>query len=312
MGITRKQLSSLIDDVILIYQDKHLLDYVKTSDEKHKHNVLLTAFLVMFFDKDEENLNKNFLNLLDFYNELGVPHKYVKYALARLFVKHKKWINNSNIVKESYHKKKYDICKNIFDGYSFRNTASDEGGCKDDDFFFLEDTGIDGSIDDMHYEDAKKISAKKYFDMYPLDYSDLDEISINKDILVEILDDYLEYSEEFLEKLISTLIKLDASLKLTFANKDFEDIGKGIEKLIVSLGNLDRTNIAWDEKILYNILIAFIEDLLKWLDKIFVKQDALDIHYFDASLYASIAQFEMLFQTGTEESCDDIYFKGEL
>jgi len=307
VDITKKQLASLIDDVILKFQDEHLLDYIKTSDEKYRHDVLLTKFLVMFFDKSEEKLHKNFFNLLDYYDELGITYIDVKYALAHLFKEYKKWINNYDMVKESYYEKVSNVYKNIFNNYSFANTTHDKEDDSSDDFFFLEDTGVDNSIDGMHYEDAQKISAEKYFELYPIDNSDLEDIAINKDILVEILDDYLEYSEEFLEKIISTLRKLDTSLQLTFANKDFKDIGMGIENLIVLLENLDKTSIDGNEEILYNILVTFIEDLVKWLDSIFILQSAVDIHYLDASLLANVEQLQIVLNP-LEDEDDDFLF----
>ncbi len=307
MDITRKQLASLIDDVILKFQSKYLLDCIKTSDEKYRHDVLLTNFLVMFFDKDEEKLHRNFLNLLDYYYELSISYKDVKYALAHLLIKYKKWINSYGIVKESYYKKVSNIYKNIFNNYSFLNSTNDEDDNDSDDFFFLEDMGVEDSINGMHYEDAQKISAEKYFETYPLDNSDLQDISINKDILVEILDDYLEYSEEYLQKFISTLRKLETSLQLTFSNKDFRDMGMGIEKLISLLENLDETNIAGNEEILYNILVTFMEDLIKWLDSIFILQDAVDIHYLDASLLANVEQLQIILNPLEDEE-DDFLF----
>ena len=289
------------------FQNKYLLDYIKTSDEKYRHDVLLTTFIVMFFDKDEERLHRNFLNLLDYYDEIGIAYKDVKYALAHLFKKYKKWINSHGVVKESYYKKISIIYKNIFNNYSFVNATNNEDDNNSDDFFFLEDTGVDDSIHGMHYEDAQKISAEKYFETYPLDNSDLKDIAINKEVLVEILDDYLEYSEEFLERFISTLQKLDTSLQLTFANKDFRDMGMGIEKLIVLLENLDKTSIAGNEEILYNILVTFMEDLIKWLDSIFILQNAVDIHYLDASLLANVEQLQITLNPIEDEE-DDFLF----
>jgi len=307
VDITKKQLTSLIDDVILKFQDKYLINYIKTSDEKYRHDVLLTTFLVMFFDKNEERLQRNFLDLLEYYDELGIAYKDVKYALAHLFIEYKKWINSYGVVKENYYEKIANIYQDIFNNYFFTHTTNNKDENDSDDFFFLEDTGVDDSIDDMHYEDAQKVSAEKYFEIYPLDNSDLEDIAINKDVLVEILDDYLEYSEEFLQKIISTLQKLNTSLQLTFANKDFRDMGMGIENLINLLENLDKTTLEDKEEILYNILVTFMEDLVKWLDSIFILQDAVDIHYLDASLLANVEQLQITLNPVDDED-DDFLF----
>jgi phosphoribosylamine-glycine ligase len=56
MDITKKQLTLLIDEVILKYQNKYLKEYITCDDEKYRHDVLLTnggrVLTVVNIDKD--------------------------------------------------------------------------------------------------------------------------------------------------------------------------------------------------------------------------------------------------------------------
>jgi len=301
VDITKKQLACLIDNVILKFQDKYLTKYIKTPEEKYRHDVLLTNFLVMFFDKDEQRLHKNFLDLLDFYDEIGVTHRDTKYALACLFKKYKKWVDSCFVTKKGYFKKVTVIYKNIFNNYSFQNSVEDKSDNDGDDFLFLEDMGVDSVIDDMHYEDEEKIAAEKFFETNPLDPSDLEDIMLVKEALLDLLDEHLEFSDVFLEELVSTLQKLETSLQFTFSTKDFKDMGVGVEKLVFLLQNLDEANIEENKEILYNILVTIVEDLIKWLDTIFIVQSAVDIHYLDASFLANVEQLQIVLNPVEDE-----------
>jgi hypothetical protein len=53
------------------------------------------------------------------------------------------------------------------------------------------------------------------------------------------------------------------------------------------------------------------EDIQKWIETVFVKKDAVDIHYFDASFLANIAQLSIMLEqnvSNDSESEDDFLF----
>ena len=89
MKMTLKKIIKLIDEVIFEYKNKYLLQYITDEKKRLKHKILLTKFLVMFFDKDKTKLENNFLDLLDFYNELEITKQEIKFALANLFIFYK-------------------------------------------------------------------------------------------------------------------------------------------------------------------------------------------------------------------------------
>ena len=85
MKISKKYLSSLIDDVVLKYQVKYLTEYIDTEDIKAKHDLLITKFAVMFFANDVKKLEKNFKSLLAFYDDVCIPVSNIRYALANFY-----------------------------------------------------------------------------------------------------------------------------------------------------------------------------------------------------------------------------------
>ena len=46
--------------------------------------------------------------------------------------------------------------------------------------------------------------------------------------------------------------------------------------------------------LIYALLEQLVLDLRSWVNNLFVEQTAVDIHYLDAALLASIAQIEMM------------------
>lgn len=298
MNVSKKQIASLIDNVILKYHRMYLEKYINTEDKKFRHDVLISNFSIMFFEQDITKLESNFLDLLDFYQELMVSKHDAKCALSTFFRMFQKWAISQGVVKIDYFHKVQNIYINLLNTYDFSKNINDEN-----DFFFFEDSGVDEKIDNMHYDDNIKIGAKNYFNRYPLDDSDIEIIAVVRDMFMELLDDHLSFSEEFLEHFIHTLQKLNSALQFTFATKEFRDIGYGLEKFVVILNNCDIENSM--KEISYHILVAFIEDLIKWLNSIFIHQDSVDIHYLDASLLANVTQFEMMQQSEISEEYED-------
>ena len=295
MDITKKQLKYLIEDVVLAYKDKYLTKYIDTDDKKFRHDVLLAKFSIMFFDKNSEKLHHNFLNLLQFYEELLIPYENVKYAIADFFKIYQKWIITQKITKKSYYEKVKKVYIGVFNEFckNYKKVSTEE--LEDDEFFFIEDEGVDDSIETMHYEDEEKISAKEYFEENPIDNEDLEDIVVARNSFEEILDNYLEYDDNFVEDFRNTLQRLNTALSFTFSTKEFKDIGDALENLFFTLENI-HGNSEEIEKLAYNILITFIEDLIKWIESVFIIKSAVDIHYLDASLFANISQFKIIIE----------------
>ena len=307
MAITNEHIESLIDEVILSYQKKYINDYIESEDEEFRHDVLLTKFALMFLDEDIEKAKKSLDELLMFYKALQVPCKTKKFALSNFFKKFDKWVKKHDKEDIDY----YDKVKTVYQDTI--NIFCKEDDTQEDDGFFLlggDDIKVDKSINGMHYEDEEKIGALEYFEQNPIDKTDMEDIVLSREHLIEILDNHIAYSDEFKDDFSDTLQKLNTTLKYTFSTKEFKDIGDALEHLFVILNDMQEMKEDMQE-IFFNILVTFIEDLIKWLDNVFIKQSAVDIHYLDASLLANVAQFGTIFEMDTDtqdESDDDFLF----
>ncbi|WP_024954050.1 response regulator [Sulfurospirillum arcachonense] len=90
---------------------------------------------------------------------------------------------------------------------------------------------------------------------------------------------------------------------------EFEHLAFAIKSLISFLDSLDDEKLQSDKvKNLVSLLLLFLNDLSSWRENIFTKQEALDVHYLDASLLSSCIQIEALFDEKDIEEGDDLEF----
>ena len=162
-----------------------------------------------------------------------------------------------------------------------------------DDFFFLEGDEVDDIIEDMHYEDHKKISSSKFFEMGGMEESEIDE-------LLELKEELESATAYYIDEIKAVLYSFINALKFV---TEFKDIVYSFNYLIRLLEDVD----TWDER--YEKVLILLEELLNdiknWINVMFVERNTVDIHYFDASFLANIAQIEtMLKKTHNITSSD--------
>ena len=256
-----------IYELILSKKTEELIE-INDPEEKKRHQIILVRFLIMFFD--DEVLEKNFLHLLNFYKSHGFDKQEIKFLLASIFKDHKKWVDKY-CPKVGY----YERLKKIYEIFA------KECKCEknEDEFFFFEGEEVDDIINDMHYEEHEKISAKEFFEKHPLDRDDLDKIEIIRDKLEKLI---VSFDIDEFRKII---VKLIGILDMYFVTKEMSGVSLIFEKLIEVL-QLEGLN--------EEILITVVEDIIDWLEHVFINQDAVDIHYLDAAMFANISQMEML------------------
>ena len=291
MKITLKIIVKLINEVIFYYKNKYLKNYITDFNSDLRHKILLTKFLVMFFDEDKTRLENNFLALLDFYNELQIPRREVKFALANLFIFYKKWLkNNLNIDKEYYSKVVY-LYKSIFNEYQFQNKSEIDTE-NENDFFVFESEEIDEYINDLHYDDSEKIDAKTFFEFNEISEEEIADVLESCDELDYIMDNALDLDENVVSHFSNVLNYLARILYIT---QEFADVGYAFDSLAKELLSIDFQD--FDEKkraIAFEILKQMNLDIRKWVEEVFINKTAQDIHYFDASFFANIAQFRLI------------------
>jgi len=163
---------------------------------------------------------------------------------------------------------------------------------EDDGFAFFESEEVDSAIDDMHTSiaDKKVISAKDYMASGELMQEQINIIMDEFHELEELFAHHIRFDDAFVQAFQVHLKYLADSLFSTF---EFEQMGYSLQQL---LRLLDRAT-GLDEgqqTLIFTLLEQLVLDLLAWANKLFVEQDAVDIHYLDAALLASIAQIEMM------------------
>jgi len=293
MNRIRQHLNPLIDEVILQYDNR--LDKYIANEIKFEHYVLVTKVAVMFFDKKETNLNNHFINLLDFYNNIDFSIKEIKVSLANFFRMYKEWLEKYRFLMQSFYKKIVSLY-NILQQYKFSNT----------DFLFIENEAVDDKINNMHYTKNQVISAleyDKYNEVLDDEFNSLVELKEDFDILTNR---YGELNQIFIQSFAKFLANLASLLYSTY---EFKDVGYSLENFVVLLNNFQIDNLNDMEKdIIYQLLIQMNKDIQKWIDSVFITQDAVDIHYFDASFLSNITQIESIINKNSDESEDDFFF----
>jgi len=252
---------------------------------------------VMFFDKKETNLNNNFINLLDFYNNIDFSIKEIKVSLANFFKMYKKWLEKYRLLIQNFYQKIGSLY-NILQQYKFSNI----------DFLFIENEEIDDNINNMHYTKDKIISAleyDKYDEVLDDEFNYLVELKEDFDILTN---KYVELNQEF----IQTFAKFISNLaSLLYSTYEFKDVGYALENFVMFLNNFQISNYNLNDiekDIIYQLLIQMNEDIQKWIDSVFITKNAVDIHYFDASLLSNVAQIESIVNKNIDENEDDFLF----
>ncbi len=162
-----------------------------------------------------------------------------------------------------------------------------------DDFFFFEGDEVDDMIENMHYEEHKKISSREFFEMDEIEESEIDELLELK----EELESATVYGIDEIKNVLDSFVSA-----LKFVN-EFRDIVYSFNYLIKLLENVEDLNEK-DEKVLI-LFEELLNDIKNWINVMFVEKNTVDIHYFDASFLANIAQIEtMLKKTHNITSSD--------
>jgi len=158
-----------------------------------------------------------------------------------------------------------------------------------DDFFDFDSEEVDDNINIMHNScTIETVSAKEFMAEGIIDSEDIDDLKEN---LEEF---HLENvsAEEFnknIEKLLTSFIRV---LNSSYV---FENLAYGLGAFLQTQKTISVDELSENNQKMYSMLIeAMVEDLKKWVNDVLIEQTAIDIHYLDASLLASVAQIEIL------------------
>ncbi len=159
---------------------------------------------------------------------------------------------------------------------------------------------MDTQINDMHTSGKNRevLSAQDY-----LALGELDEEHILQ--IIDVIGDALSITMQSvtlspadISELQNAIEEATHALEGAFEFMDLGNVLRHFSELLEQIKQLDENT-----REMYKPLIeSFITDLEKWADHVFVKQDAIDIHYLDASLFSSVKQIELLLSTAANDN----------
>ncbi len=159
----------------------------------------------------------------------------------------------------------------------------------------------------------KKINAKEFMEMTPLEIgAKLDMLEDLEDRLtLEINNLYTNKDRESLQT-IADLFKEYSNI--IFLLNEFEKLSNAMNIMANTIENMEIGMLNEDETVnlVVSLLYSLIDDLNKWRIKVFVNQEAQDVHYLDDSLLASCNQISSILQRENSSENDDEYGDIEL
>ena len=300
MGILNKKLlAKLIDEVVLPFckylsKTKEGKKFLDNDKKRYKHRLETSILAVSLLSKPnfaKEKLQKASVA----HNELGIEHSVMRDALNFYFSKIVKFIEKHNL-SSSFKNRLKEYEEFFMEVYVPKNL--------DGDFFYFDSLDVDEAIDYMHYDDKNKISAKEFLAEDTIEkhlISDLEEInemfdavSVKKGLVDE------EYLKCF-ENSINSYIYI---FNITY---EFKNIAYALESLRKFLKFDISTKSEEELKILKSLLDSVIDDLKNWKREVLDKQQAIDIHYLDASLLANVSQIEIMLSNNSQDEEIDFF-----
>ena len=322
----RQEAENLITNVILpvtytIYQLPDVVHYFEDEVSLKNHRLLVSRFAltIYFFPEEAENV---FYRMQEKHRQVAVPKSLLLPLLVQFFQCFSKWLEETVSVGEEHKCKVKSVLKKMVshleasypdevENHSVKYegvSAKDEG-----DFLFTENAPVDEAINQMHNitHQQEVMSAQTYMQSHPMDDHLIAEL---KEELKELADLFFEHThfDVVFAKIFAQ--KLQYLANLLYDSMEFENIGASLIKLNDMLTTAEESNELSPEtlQMVHDLLEQLIKDLTAWVYHIFIDEDAVDIHYLDAALFASIAQIEMMLQAETsddnEEAEDDFMF----
>lgn len=188
----------------------------------------------------------------------------------------------------------YDVLSKIFDN-QVKQTEVEEDFFDFDDFDNADQITLDQKDSlDKYNKTHLKVSAQEFLkDVENLNYIIEDFNEIEEDLL-RTIDNLAGETLQLNIDIITESINTYASLLNGFS--EFYELSIALRTLNRLLDKTDFTNNMIDSKrdIIANFIKAILNDLVDWLENVFIKQDALDVFYINASVLSSCMQLEMM------------------
>jgi len=283
--LKKECINKVIQNIVIPFTNSIKIDNSQIEVLTGKIAIELLVDLV----KARENIQK-FIDLLE---NLNFDEDEIKQFLDIYFEYFSQWVKDC-FGKDKYFEGVIQRFENLFMNYT-----------QNDEFLIFEDEGVDERINDMHYQDHEKITAKTYLSYGEISDDDIETLYELKENFELLINQYMELNQDFLENFIKILATIE---NILFLSIEFKDMRFGLENFVNILNKLQIDKLNDNQKELaYELLSQMNMDIQKWIYSVFITQEAVDIHYFDASFLANIAQFEMMFNSKESEE-DDFLF----
>ncbi|NPA55600.1 MAG: hypothetical protein GXO40_04470 [Epsilonproteobacteria bacterium] len=288
-----RRLANLIQEVVIpvekqILQDDTVASLLHDKETIARHNFGIAKLSIALL-YDGVRAKELLIQAAKAHHSLDIPAPTVDKYMKLFFVLHKKWMHDNFQTDEYYNK--------IMDRFDELFAKVYEA---EDEFLMFEGEEVDEMINSMHYTDDKKISAKEYFEYNELMSDDIAHLREIAQECEELEFKYHELSPEFLE-MFANIIRVLAHI--LFQTYEFTDIGYAMQTFIKELESLDLEQLdATQREFAWNVISQLNADIQTWIRSIFVEQSAVDIHYFDASFLANLAQFDIMLKAQSQEN----------
>ena len=317
----REEAENLINDVILpvtyaIYELPDVEHYFEDEVSLKNHRLLVSRFaLTLYFFPDEaENV---FHKMQAKHAQEAVPKSLLLPMFTQFFQSFSQWLEESSSANEEQKSKVQTVLKrmdnqleatypdDVEPSKEKEDEPSEEAALNDDEFLFTENAPVDEAINQMHNitHQQAAMSAQAYMQSHPMDEDVILEL---KEELKELADLFFEHPQFDVAFAKIFAQKLQYLANLLYDSMEFENIGASLIKLNDMLSAAEEADELSPEtlQMVHDLLEQLIKDLTAWVYHIFIDEDAVDIHYLDAALFASIAQIEMMLQA--ESSSDEV------
>jgi CheY-like chemotaxis protein len=158
-----------------------------------------------------------------------------------------------------------------------------------------------------------KISAIEYVNNTPIELMDkLDKLDDLEDTLDQIVFHIEGHPEEAYASITPFVENFSDYIVVITELNEFEHLAFALDSLRDFIAKLKETQLDETHLKLFTMMLTnTLSDLKSWRESLFVKQEAIDIHYLDSSLLSSCLQIEEIFKE-TDDTEDEDDFGLEL
>ena len=298
---SKEHIRNLIDEVVIPFE-KYLLEDEKVSislkdDEvRAKHNIAIAKLAIELLN-DLVMARETVLRASKAHLELKIDIEDMKKYLTIFFKLHQDW-STRHVKIDFFH-------KNLMNRFNQLFIKLYMDGDTSNDFIMFDSEEIDEAINSMHHKDEKKITAVEYAnyeEMLDDELQSILELQHDCDHIINLYENIdAQYINEF-SNIVSTLASV------LFSTIEFKDVGYTLSNFNMELTMVDIDLVDDVQKeLIFMLLNQMNEDIQNWINTLFVTQEAIDIHYFDASFLANIAQFSIMVEqaSSSEEQSED-------